>query len=65
LEDNILNIILEYWQVIFLYGLKILNDINKSINSFDKILAIHETEINALKERANFNRRQTDITRAN
>lgn len=65
MENEVIKFITEYWQVIFVYGLKILNDINKNMTNFDKILAVHETEINALKERANFNRRASDEIRAN
>jgi len=49
-------LIAENWQVIFLYGLKILNDTNKNINYLDKIVAVHDSDIKTLKQ----NRRAED-----
>lgn len=40
----------ENWQVVFIYGLKILNDTNKNIIYLDKIVAVHDSEIKTLKE---------------
>lgn len=60
MENELINFITDYWQMVFIYGLKILSDINKNMVKFDKILAIHETEINALKEKNGFNRRISD-----
>jgi hypothetical protein len=48
-------IIADYWQVAFLYGIKILKDISINLNNIKVVLAVHETEINSLK-----NRRVTD-----
>jgi len=42
-ETNLLIWLSNNWEVVFLYGLKYVNDINK-------ILTIHETEIKNLKD---------------
>ena len=52
-------LIAENWQVIFIYGLKILNDTNKNIRNLDKIIAVHDAEIKTLKE-TTLNRRKDD-----
>lgn len=43
-------LIVENWQMVFIYGLKILDDTNKNIRNLDKIVAVHDAEMKILKE---------------
>lgn len=50
-ENDILAFITEHYQMCFLYGLKILNDISKGQRNLEKIVTIHDIEIANLKEK--------------
>lgn len=56
MEIDLVEVISNYWEVGFLYGVKILKDISNNLNNIHTVLAVHETEINNLK----FHRRTTD-----
>lgn len=49
--EELTKLIIDNWQVIFLYALKPLNEMSKTLKSIDKTVAVHEAEINNLKKR--------------
>ncbi|WP_298750788.1 hypothetical protein [uncultured Arcobacter sp.] len=49
-ELDLMQFIQENWQVGFLYGLKYLKDMSRSHTNLEKIVAVHEAEIEMLKK---------------
>ena len=48
-QQNLLSVLLEYWQVIFLYAFKYLADIKELLNTLHKDNAVQDNEIIHLK----------------
>lgn len=50
-DNQLISLIIDNWQVIFLYALKPLNEMAKTLKSIDKTVAVHEAEIQNLKNK--------------
>lgn len=52
-EVDLITIIRENWEIIFLYGLKYLKDISLNLADLKTIVKVHEAEIKNLKDKCN------------
>lgn len=55
MENEVIKVIADNWEICFLYGLKYLKDLSKNVSDhlgdLKTIVAVHEAEIENIKER--------------